>query len=552
MNNNTNFVLDMILLVVFLIIKYYSMNLTNIEIENKHIMRHINNQNIIDQIPNEILNLINDGIIITNKNFTICYMNSISKDLFTEIYEEIFKNGYLEVNLLNVFPQMIILQSEHSKIFKNRRLQISISDNNSPDRLLEFKINTLICNNQFHHIFTVQQTIEQKKSLSKNKFCLIAYLSHELRNPLQSITLANHLIGANMKVLEDSSTNEYVNKNKSYLETVSRSCRDMKKIINDILDLTRIESNEFIIELDVCSINDIIIDIISEHQIIANEKEIEIRYQINSDVPNTLYTDPTRIVQILNNLLSNAIKYSKKEGKIDIEVKYDSKNRGIIFNVIDFGIGIKKEEIGNLFKDYGQTSNSFKLGVTSHGLGLCVSNKIAHLLGGNITVKSKYGDGSIFSLYHPINLGQSGLPTEKSNIDGSLSGNILLVDDNESNLSLLHIVLDNLNLEYQSMLKIESVSDGKDAIEICKINQYDIIFMDINMKGIDGCTASKIIRKNGFNGSIIATTGNILLKAENKDFIGLEIYNIFDDIIIKPFDNIAILKVLRKFLLENK
>jgi CheY-like chemotaxis protein len=222
------------------------------------------------------------------------------------------------------------------------------------------------------------------------------------------------------------------------------------------------------------------------------------------------------------------------------------------FDVIDEGIGIKNEDLQNLFKTYGKTTNNYKLKVSSEGLGLCISQKLANLLGGQITVKSDTNTGTTFSLSHPVKLGMSGTNFERNEFIDKLSGNVLLVDDNNSNLSLLHMLLDQFNYEHMWTIKIESVNNGKDAIELCQINNYDLIFMDINMIGIDGCTTSKIIKNNGFTGKIVATTGNILSRAENKEFGNCDFYKQFDDIIIKPFDDQIVLKMLKHFLIKNK
>lgn len=278
-----------------------------------------------------------------------------------------------------------------------------------------------------------------------------------------------------------------------------------------------------------------------------SKKKLNLSCIINTDAPKNLYTDSTRMNQILGNLISNSIKYSDT-GDILLTVSYDDTNHGVLFSVIDNGIGIREDEIDRLFKDYGQTSNSFKFNIDSNGLGLCISQKIANLMGGNISVKSEFNRGSIFTLYHPIKLGFSGTMFDKKVIEIYLSGNILIVDDNESNLSLFKLLLENFNYEYNLELNTECVSNGSDAIEVCKINNYDIIFMDINMPGIDGSTAAKIIKKNNFKGAIIATTGNIMAKTENRTGLDRNKYNCFDEIIIKPFDDTIILNVLKKFL----
>jgi CheY-like chemotaxis protein len=290
---------------------------------------------------------------------------------------------------------------------------------------------------------------------------------------------------------------------------------------------------------------------IEDHKNSATLKGLDIILEIKNTVPKTLYTDEFRLNQILINLISNAIKYSTY-GIIKLLVDYDDIEFGVKFSVIDSGNGIKKCEINNLFKQYCQTSCSDKF--DSNGLGLYISQNIANLLGGYISVTSEYSKGSVFTLFHPISLENSGIKKEVSILSNKftslekLSCLILIVDDNESNLNLLRLMLQHINYTYKSNIEIHSVKDGKDAIDICKINKYSYIFMDINMPGIDGATASKIIKLNHFNGKIIATTGNILAKKENSIYSdNYDRYVYFDDIIIKPYDDTAILKVLVKY-----
>ena len=240
-------------------------------------------------------------------------------------------------------------------------------------------------------------------------------------------------------------------------------------------------------------------------------------------------------------------------------IYYDELNHGIKFSIIDTGNGVKKTEISNLFKQYCQTSCSNKF--NSNGLGLCISQKMANLLGGYINVISEYGKGSTFTLFHPISLEQSGIMRENDVFNQKMSSvlenmtiKILTVDDNETNLYLLRLMLEHINHKYKSNIEIHSVKDGKEAIEICKINVYKFIFMDINMPNIDGTTAAKIIKMNpmSYITKIIATTGNISAKKENSAYFDdSDKYSYFDSIIIKPFTDVEILKTLVKYLYDN-
>jgi signal transduction histidine kinase len=500
------------------------------------------NRIVIYQLMDDILNTTQDAIILVDTNYDFIYSNSCADMLITELYHDLVK-GSQKKNLMALFPQLNNFGGNiEKKIYKNRKFNVRFnSSDETSAQSLDFILNTVISAGKFYHLVTIHISI-QKQQTGNNEKQIMAYLSHELRNPLQSVNLATTLLKGKMK-----NENE---KSKDYVNTIEKSCNHMNKIINDVLDLSRLNSNEMVIDLDVYNIHDIAMDSISALENEADVKKIKISTQYGDNVPKSIYTDYTRIIQILTNLLSNAIKYSDK-GEVILKIEYQDNN--VFFHVVDEGMGIKSDEFNKLFKTYGQTSNSFNCKVDSQGLGLCVSQKIAKLLGGQISVKSKVKKGSTFTLVHPIGLGLSGDNFNPCSVAESMNGCILLVDDNQSNLSLLHMLLDQFNYEFTWTNKIESIDNGKDAIELCKIKQYDIIFIDINMNGIDGCTASKIIKQNGFTGKIVATTGNILAMKENKSVSGNGngVFDCFDQVIIKPFDDKTVLKTLKQFLVKK-
>ena len=328
----------------------------------------------------------------------------------------------------------------------------------------------------------------------------------------------------------------------------------MKRIINDILDLSKIESNEMEIILDNHKIEDIILELIETFKNMAKEKNINLKYIIDSNCPVSIFTDLTRVKQILSNLISNGIKYSNKNSEVIVNVTYNKKLHGINFEIIDFGMGISKEESNNLFKENGKTTNSYKFDVKSNGFGLYLSQKIAHLLEGHISFRSKYNSGSTFNFFHPIKLGMSINMFKNNKIQTkNISGKILIVDDDESNLTMFRLLLEGFKFEYGIDLDINTVQDGNSAIDLCKVQKYDLIFMDINMVGIDGCTSTNIIKenyqKNNIKVPVIATTGNIMAKKENQNSNPTENkYICFDNIVIKPYDEENILSILNSYL----
>ncbi len=481
----------------------------------------IDNTNSLS-LMKHIFNSISTNILITNDNLIITYLNESAK-IFLKNINNINKNSYINVSILNYLPHLQSLISD--KFMKNKKIKLNI-DNYK----IYIIINSIEYLNTKYNIFTFN--IIDNDSNQSNSTNSIAMLSHELRNPLQTINLASALLS---KKITDNS--QQIDK---YIKMISQSSNEMKKIINDILDLNKIISNEMNLNIENINIKLFIENIINEiNDIYINNSHI-IHINIDTNVPTYIFTDEMRLKQILMNLITNSIKYSKKTQKnnIKINIKYSELN--IYFEVEDTGIGIKEESINQLFEYFGQTIESSERS-DSNGLGLFICQKLAHLLGGEITIQSKYGEGSKFTLIHPIKLGYSFNINSIFNPIINLNKNILIVDDIENNAILLKTILQNISLKYNCNLTIEIALNGEQSINLCKINNYDIIFMDINMGNIDGYTATRIIKDNGYKNIVIATTGN-----ENTQLIKND-YVYFDNILIKPFDDTNILTILSKF-----
>ena len=502
------------------------------------------------QLMDEIMNKTNDGVIIINNCGEILYHNYLGIEFIKNIINDKYSKKFINKNIVDLISQFDFLVGvdEKNKLFKNKSINLEATNLNGNILYYEISINSVLSNNIINHIMLIDKKELSSPTNKKTQNNLIAFLSHELRNPLQSLTMAIHLLQKKMEQID-----KLDNKLNLYITTISKSSNEMKRIINDILDLSKVESNEMELILDNHNIDEIIDTLILNFSNVLNEKNITIKKSIDEKCPITIFTDLTRINQILSNLISNAIKYSNKNTEIIINLDYDKKNHGINFEIIDQGMGISKDQFHNLFKENGKTTNSYKFDIKSNGIGLYLSQKIAHILDGHITFSSEPNKGSVFTLFHPIKLGLS-INNLKNKVNSNiLEGKVLLVDDDESNLIMFRLLLENFKLEYNIDLQINTVQDGKSAVDICLINKYDLIFMDINMVGIDGCTATKLIKANydkkNYKIPVIATTGNIMAKKENQNISanGFK-YLCFDDIIIKPYDEQSILSILNRYL----
>ena len=472
------------------------------------------------QVMDGILDTIHDGVILLDSNFKVLYSNAY----FLKLYNN---RSVVGSNIMEIIPEVeALFDTEHSieKVFKNRK--ITVKHNDGEVRIM---INSVLSGGEFYHLINTFQNIEKETQEDSSKK-LIGYLSHELRTPLQTIIMGN-------AILKYESRNLKINAFDDGLNKIAKACKDITKIVDDILDFSKLSASAFDIQIGNVNISDLLKNVASEHEPLANEKKIKLITLLDKTLPKNFRSDETRVNQILSNLLSNAIKYSNSG---DIKINVEKKEEQIVFSIIDQGVGIKRTELNQLFKDYGKTSSSFSSKIKSTGLGLAISHKLANLLGGKIKVKSEYGKGSVFSFYHPLNICTNTSISSSEISSEELSGNILLVDDDEDSLHLLKLLIEHINYDINSNLEVEILTDGEKVYDLCNINQYDIIFMDVNLKNLNGCTISKILRTRGYSGKIIIMTGDITVKKNGG--------NIYDDIIYKPFSDEIVVKLLKKYM----
>ncbi len=506
---------------------------TIIDSELAYLITYKNNDLVVQAISSEVIEPYN---ITLFDNPTINFVHSTRIYKFNFDSKDIFLNNYFNNNI-------------------DYHLSIPIVFNNNIEGIIGFVnvtndfyilIKPFICllGSLFYSFNNnIFNPIEEKEYNNKNDF--IAYISHELRNPLQSILLSNSLLYSEINKI-DSSNNKVL----KLINTNINASNDMKKIIDDVLDLSKLENDELNISLEIIEINELIEVIQQKYNHLCSSKNLNFIINLSKECPKTIYSDPCRVNQIISNLLSNAIKYSPKNSELILDILYDSKKHGVKFSIIDNGPGIKQEDITMLFKKFSQTSNNFKFNVNSNGIGLYISQKIAKLLNGYISYKhNKSSCGSIFTLFIPIQLGMSCILFDNIKQKQNIYGNVLLVDDDESNLFLIKSMIQNINLTKNYVINVFTCSSGIDAVNFDKSN-IDIIFMDINMDGIDGIEATKIIKNNGFKKNIIALTGNILAKNENHllDLDDKTKFILFDDIIIKPCDDKQLISIFNRYL----
>ena len=402
-------------------------------------------------------------------------------------------------------------------------------------------------NLQFRHEieFAVKEK-EVAEQSAKLKQEFIANMSHEIRTPMNAIVGMTRLLQEKNPRADQS----------KYLDAITQSADNLLVIINDILDFSKIEAGKITIESVSFSLKQVLKNVVTLLRFKAVEKGIDIRFDFNESVPEHLIGDPTRLTQVLMNLAGNAVKFTEK-GSVQIvcsNVELEEDYVKMAFDVIDTGIGISEEYVGKIFESFTQAGTDVARKFGGTGLGLTISKQLVELMGGAVEVKSKIGVGTTFTFILPFQIGEGDF--KQSQDDFTIAVNdlellnrskILLVDDNEFNRI---VAVDTLKSIAPSMSILEAQS-GMEAIEKLKLNEIDLVLMDIQMPKMSGIETTLFIRNKleaPLNKiKIIAMTANVM-----KNDIDSYLQNGMNDHIPKPFHKSELVFKILNQLDKNK
>lgn len=498
---------------------------------SKLFKKNLSQKNTENEIVKSILlNNIIEGLIVVDENGNVVYSNSIGQAIMDE-------GLFGPIDIVSHNPKEV---EYNGKIYRAKYEKIS--EESGIKGTLATLEDVLGESAQAHQIKELSEKLERTSNF---KAAFLANMSHEVRTPI-------HAIIGSAEIMMKQNISEQT---KEQLDLIKDSSYSLLAIINDILDLSKLESGKM--EL-VCSnyyISYVIRDIEATYALLASRKGLKFEMHLDDNIPSNLYGDKIRIRGTLINILNNAVKFTK-EGRIDFYIHVVEKKDGFVtlrFEVKDTGIGIKREDRERIFESFSRFDINNNYAVEGRGLGLSIAKGYVDLMGGTIEVKSEYGVGSNFIITldqkvvddSPVDMNIVNARKKKSNERFEIRDfKVLVTDDNPINLT----VADGLMKAYG--LSVDKASGGKEAVDLCMKNQYDIIFMDQMMPEFDGVMAMREIRK--ISDYYENQCKIIVLTADAMAGVRDRLMNEgFDEYLCKPLEIHHLETMLRKFVPQD-
>lgn len=390
------------------------------------------------------------------------------------------------------------------------------------------------------HIMSLEEHAEKQREVqhaleeaTKAKSFFLANVSHEIRTPLTSIIGFSELLRHNQELGAQELDNA--------IQSINRNSSHLLQLVNDILDFSKIEAEQMRPDLSDFPLNSLVADIESFVGTRAIEKGISFDISVAKDVPIALFSDLTRLKQILFNLIGNAIKFTEAGSvKLIIERAADG---GMLFSVSDTGIGISEGSLPKLFQPFSQAEESTARRYGGTGLGLAISKKLVNLLSGSLEIKTLSGQGSCFRVSIPkefcreghLKAGHSALPAGQEMIE-KRKVKVLIAEDFLDNRLFFNLIFKKVGVEPHF------AENGAEAIDKAQQEDFDIIFMDIQMPVVDGISATRELVRRGYPKPIIALTAasqeNIAHKLLQEGFSGY---------LGKPFKKDDLARIISQF-----
>ena len=391
---------------------------------------------------------------------------------------------------------------------------------------------------------TARKLAEEARAANLAKSQFLANMSHELRTPM------NAMIGFSELLADEDLTQSQ----KEDVLIIQDSAQNLLNLINDILDFSKIEAGKLDVTITECSLDQQLSSIQAMLQGLANKKGLALEVVRIGDLPPMIKSDPARLRQCLINLVNNAIKFTS-EGHVHIKVSEQVKESEVFvhFEVEDTGIGIPKDKQAAVFESFTQVHEEDVTVYGGTGLGLAITHQLTTLLGGQIGLSSEVGKGSVFSMTIPTGLSVEDRAAQNAAAKAPdkhgqeaprqtlhFTGRVLVAEDSPANQKLIDLNLKRLGITPNI------VENGQLALEAVDQEDYDLIFMDMQMPVMDGYTATRILRDNGKTLPIVALTAYAMEKDDQKCLdVGCSHY------MSKPMNRKKLIEILEKYLCDT-
>jgi signal transduction histidine kinase/DNA-binding response OmpR family regulator len=393
----------------------------------------------------------------------------------------------------------------------------------------------------------LQEAKEESDSANRAKTRFLAVLSHEIRSPLGVILGYLDLLQDPRIPAED---------HQRYLEIIRRACTHLSRLLGDFLDISRIEAGRLELNERRCELVELLEDLESSFRPLAAEAGLDLQLRTLGRVPWRFTADPTRLRQILSNLLSNGLRYTDEgEVRLTVEVpavksRQEPESAELVFVVRDTGVGIGAEDQEQLFHLFTQMETS-RHGGSGFGLGLAITRQLVSLMGGTVSLESRPGAGSAFTVRVPVTECRqwSTKPQQQESLEQDLSpsaappleGRVLIADDSQDLLELCVRMLERWGLS------CETARDGQEAVDLATRQHFDLILMDWQMPRLDGLAATKELRRRGFQTTVVALTAAAMQGDRERCLAaGCTGY------LVKPIDFKELFRLLRRLLAEAR